>query len=408
MQYKVFPPQTLRTTVQLPASKSISNRVVILNALSLNTRSVENLSDCEDTQVIIDAFNSDSNTFDVKGSGTAMRFLTAFLAGMEGEWIIKGSSRMHERPIHPLVETLTALGAEITYLQREGYPPLKIKGKKLKGGEVYLSGNISSQFTSALLMLAPTMDNGLVIHIEKKIVSKPYILLTMKMMEEYGVHAKWDENDIIVKRQQYHPATIKVEADWSAASYWYEIAALMPEAEIKLLGLHKNSWQGDSNIVSLFADLGVSTEFNEEGITLRKSKQSTKKFFHNFIDEPDLTQTFAATCCFLNTPFLFSGLHNLKVKETDRIKALQNELGKLGYALQEIESGMLDWTKDEKVAQTSSVIDTYDDHRMAMSFAPGCIPFGEITIKNPLVVQKSYPNFWTDLRNAGFTIEEID
>ena len=204
MQYKVFPPQTLRTTVQLPASKSISNRVAILNALSLNTRSVENLSDCEDTQVIIDAFNSDSNTFDVKGSGTAMRFLTAFLAGMEGEWIIKGSPRMHERPIHPLVETLTALGAEITYLQREGYPPLKIKGKKLKGGEVYLSGNISSQFTSALLMLAPTMDNGLVIHIEKKIVSKPYILLTMKMMEEYGVHAKWDENDIIVKRQQYH------------------------------------------------------------------------------------------------------------------------------------------------------------------------------------------------------------
>lgn len=408
MQYKIYPPQTLYTTVQLPPSKSISNRALILNALSLNTNPIENLSDCEDTQVIIDAFNSNSNVFDVKAAGTAMRFLTAFLAGMEGEWIIKGSARMHERPIHPLVETLTALGADIRYLDKEGFPPLKINGKRLKGGEVYLSGNISSQFTSALLMIAPTMENGLTIHIEKEIVSKPYIHLTLKMMEEYGVHAKWEENDIIVKPQTYRPTAIKVEADWSAASYWYEMASLMPEAEIRLLGLNRKSWQGDSNIVSLFSDLGVSTEFVPDGIIIRKTNRTAKKFFHDFIDEPDLVQTFVATCCFLNVPFIFSGLHNLKVKETDRLKALQNELSKLGYPLQEIELGMLEWDKERKTEVSSTLMETYDDHRMAMALAPAAISLGEISIKTPEVVFKSYPNFWNDLENAGFNIQEID
>ena len=405
MRYKITSPKSIHTSVLLPASKSISNRALILNALSLSNKFIENLSNCEDTQMIVDVFNSNSNVFDVKASGTAMRFLTAFLAGMEGEWIIQGSQRMHERPIHPLVDTLTALGAQIEYLQKEGFPPLKINGRKLRGGEVYLSGNISSQFTSALLMVAPTMENGLTIHLEKEIVSEPYIHLTLKMMEQYGVSSKWKENDIVVKPQLYKPASITVEADWSAASYWYEIAALMPDAEIELIGLQRDSWQGDANLVNLFTDLGVRTRYTANGVVLKKTKKTTKKFFHDFIKEPDLVQTFVATCCFQNIPFLFSGLNNLKIKETDRIEAMRIEFNKLGYCLQEIEPGILEWDKIRTAAMSHPVIQTHNDHRMAMSFMPAAIPLGSITIEDPHVVLKSYPNFWEDIQNAGFSIE---
>jgi 3-phosphoshikimate 1-carboxyvinyltransferase len=384
----------------------MSNRALILNALSLSHYPIRNLSDCEDTRVIIDAFNSDSNMFDVKGAGTAMRFLTAFLAGMEGEWIIKGSKRMHERPIHPLVETLTALGAEIEYLEKEGFPPLRIKGRKLKGGEVYLSGNISSQFISALLMIAPLMENGLIMHIEKKIVSKPYIDLTMAMMAQCGVTAKWAGNDILVKPQQYQAIELEVETDWSAASYWYELAALMPGAEIRLQGLRKKSLQGDANVANLFNDLGVTTEYIEEGVIIRHTKKKAKKFFHDFVNEPDLAQTFAATCCFMGVPFLFSGVQSLKIKETNRVQALIDELKKLGFVLRERENGMLEWDGERCFPEKEPAINTYDDHRMAMSFTPGAITFRSLIINDPHVVTKSYPRFWDDLRDAGFIIEE--
>jgi len=407
MQYKIFPPGKLQTTITLPPSKSISNRLLIMNALSCSPYPIENLSDCEDTQVLIDAFNSDSNVFDVKGAGTAMRFLTAFLAEMEGEWIIRGNDRMHERPIYPLVNTLIALGAEIEYLEKEGYPPLKIKGRHLKGGEVYLSGNMSSQFVSALLMIAPKMDDGLIIHLENEVISKPYIHLTLGLMEKYGIKAKWEGKDIAVKHQEYVPAPIKVEADWSAASYWYSMVSLIPDAEVTLQGLNKNSLQGDSNLVNLFPDLGVSTEFISDGVIIRKIKKSTKKFFHNFVNEPDLAQTFVVACCLLNVPFLFSGVQSLKIKETDRINALKTELLKLGYVLKDDnEYRMLGWDKERSFRQKDAVIETYNDHRMAMSFTPACIPFGSIIIDNPRVVAKSYPNFWNDLKKAGFTIQE--
>jgi 3-phosphoshikimate 1-carboxyvinyltransferase len=406
LQYKLTPPDALYATVQLPASKSISNRALILNALSLSPYSIRNLSDCEDTQVIIDAFNSDSNVFDVKGAGTAMRFLTAFLAGMEGDWVIKGSKRMHERPIHPLVETLTALGANIEYLEKEGFPPLHIKGRKLKGGEVYLSGNISSQFISALLMIAPIMEKGLIMHIEKKIVSKPYIDLTIAMMAQCGVTVKWIGNDIVVRPQQYQSTELVVETDWSAASYWYEMVSMIPNSEVKLLGLIKNSLQGDSNVANLFSDLGVTTEFTEEGAVLRHTKRKAKKFFHDFVNEPDLAQTFAATCCFKGIPFLFSGIQSLKIKETDRVQALINELKKLGFVLKETEIGMLEWDGERCTPEKDPAIDTYDDHRMAMSLAPGALVFKTLNINNPEVVTKSYPHFWDDLKRAGFQIEE--
>ncbi len=452
-QYKISAPKVINTAIKLPSSKSMSNRALILNALCLSTKPIKNLSDCEDTKVILDAFNSDSNEFDVKGAGTAMRFLTAFLAGMEGEWILKGSKRMHERPIHPLVETLIALGAKIEYLEKEGYPPLKIKGGPLKGGEVYLAGNISSQFISALLMVAPLMENGLIMHIEKEIVSKPYITLTMEMMAKCGVHAKWDGNDLIIEPQKYKAVQIEVEADWSAASYWYEIAALLPGSEIKLEGLKQNSLQGDISVANLFEDLGVKTEFVSDGAIIKSVKKKTKKFFHDFKNEPDLAQTFAATCCFKNTPFLFSGIQSLKIKETDRVHktkkffhdfknepdlaqtfaatccfkntpflfsgiqslkiketdrvhALIVELKKLGYVLIENEIGMLEWDGERCTPEIEPAIDTYDDHRMALSFAPGAIIFDSLNINDPHVVSKSYPLFWDDLSKAGFIIEE--
>ena len=405
-QYNISPPESTRTSVQLPASKSISNRAIILNALSLNLHPISNLSDCEDTSVILDSFNSNSNVFDVKGAGTAMRFLTAFLAGMEGEWIIRGSKRMHERPIHPLVETLNALGADIDYLEKEGFPPLKITGRPLKGGEVYLAGDISSQFISALLMIAPLMKNGLTIHIEKNIVSRPYIDLTLGMMKEYGVHARWENNDITVKPQKYKAVELTVEADWSAASYWYEIVSLLPGSEVKLKGLMKKSLQGDANVANLFTDLGVTTEYISDGIIIRNAKKKTKKFFHDFVNEPDLAQTFAATCCFKGIPFLFSGIQSLKIKETDRVAALISELKKLGFLLKENGKGILEWDGERCFPDKEPAIDTYDDHRMAMSLAPGAVVFKSLIINDPAVVSKSYPTFWSDLKQAGFRIEE--
>ena len=405
VQYTISPPDGIRATIDLPASKSMSNRALILNTLSLSSYPIKNLADCEDTQVLIDAFNSNSNVFDVKAAGTAMRFLTACLAGMEGEWIIKGSKRMHERPIHPLVETLVALGAKIDYLEKEGFPPLKIQGRKLKGGEVCLAGSISSQFVSALLMVAPLMEKGLIMHIEKEIVSKPYINLTMSMMEQSGVHAKWKNNDITIQPQTYKPIQHVVEADWTAASYWYEMVSLLPGSEVHLKGLKKTSLQGDSNVTSLFTDLGVSTEFVEDGIVIRNTKRKAKKFFHDFLNEPDLAQTFAATCCFLGVPFLFSGIQSLKIKETDRVQALINELEKLGFVLKENEIGMLEWDGTRCPVEGEPAIDTYDDHRMAMSLAPGAIALGSLRMNDPHVVSKSYPNFWKDFEDVGFKIK---
>lgn len=404
-QYRISPPEEVRTTVHLPASKSISNRALILNALSLSSTPIHNLSDCEDTRVIIDSFNSNSNLFDVKGAGTAMRFLTAFLAGMEGEWIIRGSKRMHERPIHPLVETLNVLGAEIDYLEKEGFPPLRIRGRKLRGGEVFVAGNISSQFISALLMVAPMMEKGLAMNIEKQVISRPYIDLTIGMMKDFGVHTKWEDNKITVKPQKYKAVEYTVEQDWSAASYWYEIVSLLPGAEVTLPGLRKVSLQGDANVANLFSDLGVETEYQTDGIVIRHVKRKARKFFHDFVREPDLVQTFAAACCFKGIAFLFSGTQSLKIKETDRIAAMISELKKMGFVLRENGSGMLEWDGERCFPDELPAIDTFDDHRMAMSMAPGSLLFNPLVINDPMVVTKSYPTFWEDLKQAGFTIQ---
>ncbi len=408
MAYKIYPPEVLYNTITLPGSKSISNRALILNALSISNYEIKNLSVSEDTSVIKEAFASNTNQFDVRGAGTAMRFLTAFLSCVEGEWILKGSERMHERPIHPLVDTLITIGAQVEYLGNKGYPPLKIKGRKLNGGEVYLTANVSSQFVSALMMIAPVTKFGLTLHLEHEVISRPYIHLTQKMMEDYGVKIKWEGKTIKINSQPYTAIPYEVEADWSAASYWYSMVALMPKAEIKLAGLKKESLQGDANIINLFADLGVFTNFVEDGIVLTKKNVVRGKFFHNFINEPDLAQTFAVACCLLNIPFFFSGLQTLKIKETDRIVALINELNKLGYVLRETENGILEWDGERCLTDETIVIDTYDDHRMAMAFAPASIVFKNMYINHPEVVVKSYPSFWDDLQQSGFKLNETE
>lgn len=406
MQYKIKAPKALNSVVNLPSSKSISNRALILNALAMSSFGIENLSVCDDTNVMVDAFRSESNLIDVKAAGTSMRFLTAFLSITPGEWIITGTERMQLRPIHVLADALISLGAQIQYLGKIGYPPLKIKGTTLEGGEIYLSGDVSSQFISALLMIAPTMKKGLTIHLEGEIISVPYIKLTLGMMAQYGVKAQWEDRTIRIHSEVYRPIPYVVESDWSAASYWYEIAALADTAEVELKGLFKNSMQGDSKVAQLFTDLGVESEFTETGVKLIKTNRVAKKMFHNFINEPDLAQTFVVTCCMMNVPFMFTGLQSLKIKETDRIEALKNEMRKLGYLITDSNNSILEWNGERCEPEEYPVIKTYEDHRMAMAFAPAAIKLGSINIAEPKVVSKSYPQFWEDLKSVGFAVEE--
>lgn len=405
MKYRITAPALLKASVKLPASKSICNRALILNALSYSPYDIQNLSDCDDTEVMVKALNSNERDFDIKAAGTAMRFLTAFLSKVVGEWTITGTERMKNRPIKILVDALNALGAKVEYMEKEGYPPLRIFGSALQGGEISLAGGVSSQYISALLMIAPLMENGLTLHLEGNIISMPYINLTLQLMAQYGVKAEWNGSTIKVRPQEYNPIPFTVESDWSAASYWYAMMALSRNAEIELLGLFKNSLQGDSTGAKLFAQLGVGTTFTERGVLLRRNGNSVKKLNYNFVNEPDLAQTFVVACVLMNTPFRFTGLQSLKIKETDRIEALKAELRKLGYLLTDSNDSILEWNGERCEPEEHPVIATYEDHRMAMAFAPAALVRPEgIEIANPEVVSKSYPHFWEDLKAAGYSI----
>ena len=407
MKYKITAPKSpIYTSIKLPASKSISNRALILKALSNSPFPIENLSDCDDTKVMLEVFNSKTNTFDIGAAGTSMRFLTAYLSKIPGEWIITGSERMQQRPINTLVEALNTLGAHIEYLKNQGFPPLKIRGSALDGGDIFLSGGISSQFISALLMIAPTMEKGLTLHLEGDVISIPYIKLTLRMMEKFGVKCDWVDNVIKIFPNEYKPIPYLVESDWSAASYWYSIAALSNDAKIELKGLFQESGQGDSKVAELFQDLGVETEFREDGVILTKTDRIAKKLFHNFINEPDLAQTFVVVCCMMGVPFLFTGLQTLKIKETDRIEALKAEMKKLGYVITDSHNSILEWDGERCEPEQTPVIATYEDHRMAMAFAPAALKLDNLTIAEPMVVTKSYPYFWEDLSKAGFSVDK--
>ena len=407
MNYVIHAPAaSWKTSVQLPASKSICNRALILNALSYSPYEIQNLSDCDDTDVMVKALNSNDSHFDVKAAGTAMRFLTAFLSKVVGEWTITGTERMKNRPIRILVDALNAVGAKIEYLEKEGFPPLRIMGSALQGGEISLDGGVSSQYISALLMIAPLMEKGLTLHLQGKVISKPYIHLTLQLMKQYGVESEWVGSTIKVAPQSYRPLPYTVESDWSAASYWYEMMALSQQAEIELKGLFKESLQGDAAGAKLFAQLGVATEYKAGGVVLRKNGNVCQKLIYDFVNEPDLAQTFVTTCAFMDIPFRFTGLQSLKIKETDRIEALKCELRKLGYVLTDTNGSILEWNGERCEPEAHPVITTYEDHRMAMAFAPASLVRKEgIEIAHPEVVSKSYPHFWENLESAGFVVE---
>jgi len=389
-------PQTIDLRITLPASKSISNRALILNALAYSPYDIQNLSDCDDTRVTVKALDSNDRTFDIGAAGTAMRFLTAFLSKTVGEWVITGSERMKQRPIKLLVDALTTLGARIEYVEKEGFPPLRIFGSALTGGEIRLNGGVSSQYISALMMIAPYMQNGLKIILEGNVISVPYINMTLNMMKEYGVAVDFNNTIIDIKAQTYKPIQYKVESDWSAASYWYEVLAIAGKGQVFLTGLNQNSYQGDSKVAALFEQLGVSSTYQAEGVLLQASGKYVERFEYDFVNQPDLAQTFAVTCCMKGIPFHFGGLQTLKIKETDRIAALINELGKLGFVLTEPAEGQLAWIGNRCDAAQPVSIATYEDHRMAMAFAPAAL-ITPLVIEEPQVVSKSYPSFWEDI-----------
>lgn len=408
--YSILAPKTLKAIVNLPASKSISNRALVLQALAHGRLPLGNLADCDDTMVIIKALQEDGEVIDIKAAGTAMRFLTAFYSTQPGMHILTGTERMKQRPISILVEGLRQLGAKIDYVEQEGYPPLQITGAQLQSKELTLPGDVSSQYISSLLMIGPTLPQGLTLKLTGKVTSLPYIDMTLKLMKDFGATAIRDNLQkpmtISVQAGSYQDISYIIENDWSAASYWYEIVALSqdPQAQISLPHLKRDSTQGDSKGADLFSRLGVQTDYTKEGICIYKHGKLPLRVDADFQEIPDLAQTFVVTCCMLDIPFRFTGLHTLRIKETDRISALINELHKLGYVLSAEGDNTLLWNGEKCQAEEAPVIATYDDHRMAMAFAPVSFKLPNITIEHPEVVSKSYPHFWDNLQQVGFVI----
>lgn len=407
----------LKGSIALTASKSESNRALIIQALCAEKFEIGNLAAAEDTQILKEILSTGNftegaqNQFDVGPAGTSMRFLTAYLATRPGTHVITGSDRMKKRPVGILVNALRELGADIEYLEKEGYAPLKIKGSNLKGGEIEMDGSVSSQFISALLLISPEFQNGLVIRFKGDVTSRPYINMTLKMLEEFRVYGQWQENAISVSKQTYHRKSegnysYHVEADWSAASYWYSCAALAEEADLEIFGLKHPSLQGDAIIADIFVFFGVKTEYIEGGVRLSKSRIKDEHFGFDFSDCPDIAQTVAITASALGIPSFFNGLYTLRIKETDRIEALKNELKKIGTEV-EIEGNSIH-LKPPSLTSSSGSITTYDDHRMAMAFASLALKLEHIGIEEPEVVKKSYPGFWEDMKKMGFKIEEIE
>ena len=414
MQYTITAPKALKQTVQLPASKSISNRALVIHALSGGDVLPENLSDCDDTEVIISALKDNPYEINIKAAGTAMRFMTAYLATRDGEeHVITGTERMKHRPIHILVDALRGLGADIEYVGKEGFPPLRIKGGKLEGGQLEVPGNVSSQFISALLLIGPCLSSGLTLRLTGDLISRPYIDLTLWMMREFGADADWSAFDTItVASKPYVQRSYFIENDWSAASYWYEMMALSKQKddEIRLEGLMDGSKQGDSSVRYIFSLLGVKTTFGtkKEGVpttvTLRHSGRCVPRLEYDFVNAPDMAQTFVVCCLMLDVPFYFRGLSTLKIKETDRIEALKKEALKLGFVLHDKNDSELYWDGERCEPMEDAAIDTYEDHRMALAFAPAAFRLKQLRINNPQVVTKSYPSYWEDIKAAGFAL----
>lgn len=408
--------QNIQAEIQLTGSKSECNRALIIKSLSKNLVKVENLSNAADTVTLnailsdLDTYDNDSNTektVDVGPAGTAMRFLSAYLSAKNGNFLLTGTERMKQRPIGILANALKEIGADISYAEIEGFPPLAIKGPmEQAASHIKIKGDISSQYISALLMLAPTLKQGLTLEIEGELTSKPYVEMTLAMLAECGITHDWTENLITIKPQDFKPSTLIVEPDWSAASYWYSVVALAKNAQISLPHLRDKSLQGDSQIKTIMEIFGVTTVKTSNGISFEKN-QGTKNT-DQILDLktcPDLAQTIVVIAAALGINMAFTGLETLKIKETDRVAALQNELAKIGVKLNEdnlvytLDCSELHFPKKVSFA-------TYEDHRMAMAFAPLALLIDQVEIEDYNVVEKSYPYFWEDLKKAGFSVGE--
>jgi 3-phosphoshikimate 1-carboxyvinyltransferase len=406
------PKQQIKGEIHLPGSKSISNRVLIIKALSGLDFSIQNLSDSDDTKHLKEALEkyTSTNLIDVGHAGTDMRFLTAFLSLKDGDYELTGSERLQQRPIKDLVDTLRILGADIQYKKNEGFPPLQIKGKQSQGGKVEISGKVSSQFISALLLVAPYLKNGLELTIKDELVSKPYVHMTIELMKEFGASVTWNNHKIMVSPSPYtyHKREFIVESDWSAASYYYSLVSLSNTGtQLTIKSLFKNSLQADSASEIIYKNFGIETNFSDNEITISKiGEGSTSELKLDFIQCPDIAQTVVCTCIGLEVPFKFIGLQTLKVKETDRIVALQNEVKKFGYII-ETNDHSIESRNEKTVANNHLSILTYNDHRMAMSFAPLCLLHENIIIKNAEVVSKSYPLFWEHLKSIGINQTQL-
>jgi len=410
--------KNINTEIQLTGSKSECNRALIISALSKKLVKVENLSNAADTVTLNGILNNleeeleveiqESKTVDVGPAGTAMRFLSAYLSAKNGNFLLTGTERMKQRPIGILAEALKTIGADISYTEAEGFPPLNIVGPlNQKTAQVKIKGDISSQYISALLMIAPILPQGLTLEIEGELTSKPYVDMTLDMLAEVGIAHAWNGNSISIKPQVFKPGTLVVEPDWSAASYWYSIAALADEAEISLPALKEKSLQGDSQIKNIMKVFGIATSKTKDGIAISNLGLSLEtKEVLDLKTCPDLAQTIVVIAAALGKNMSFTGLETLKIKETDRIAALQNELAKIGVTFTE-DHLVYTLNTDNLHFPDKVTFATYEDHRMAMAFAPLALLIKEVEIEEMQVVEKSYPYYWEDLKKAGFEVREI-
>jgi 3-phosphoshikimate 1-carboxyvinyltransferase len=416
--------------INLVSSKSESNRALMIQALCKKKFEIHNLSEADDTQLLQSILNSNKKTHDCENAGTVLRFLTAFYAIQEGKTtVLTGTARLKERPIGKLVDMLRKLGAQINYLGKTGFAPIEIQGRNLKGGYLEADASVSSQFISAILLIAPLLPHGLILELHGTIASKPYIQMTLGLMQHLGIQSKWEGNMIRIQPQSFIAKDYTVENDWSAASYWYEMAALAEKVDLTIYGLRKESLQGDSIVAGIFTDFGIKTTYSKDKIHLSKSTERTHNyintaypnevthFTYDFVNHPDLTQTIAITTSALSMTGTFSRVKNLRIKESDRIQTLRTELKKLGIKLKEVDLGSeIDEHDDLSIEIAASemkqtddpvVIETHNDHRIAMAFAPLALKLGSILIENPNVVKKSYPRFWEDLKSIGFEVKAM-
>lgn len=397
--------KSINADLVLPPSKSISNRALIIQALCQSKPKLLNLSQSSDTQSLIKALQANSKTIDIGDAGTSMRFLTAYLSQQKGSYILTGSDRMKERPIGHLVEALNSIGADINYLEKDGFPPLAINGKAVEGGKVDVTTSVSSQFVSSLLLIAPTLKKGLSLSLKGELLSKPYIKMTLNIMRYFGIQSSWTNNTIQVEPQNYRPRDLKVESDWSALAFILQGMSIAKSAQVSISGLSKDSWQGDSYVLNLFEKFGLQHEFKNDKLFLKKfNKDLNRDYNVNLIDTPDLAQAYCCTLSAFSKSAKISGLNNLKLKESHRLKALHIELNKIGQISYYTEDTM---QLEASILHTpTESFDSHNDHRMAMCLAPFALLF-DIKIKNIEVVNKSYPSYWEDLKKMGFTISPL-